>query len=140
MQIFKYDPEKTHILSTEANSGIQYAVNLINARQYQQALNVLKQVAALDPKGSLTYIRMAYVYTALNDPASAEKSLLKAIEIYPGYRDAILSLANLYKAQNKIPEAKNVIGKFLESNPNDTTALRIVSGLGEIKQDSLKLK
>ena len=140
MQIFKYDPEKTHILSTEANSGIQYAVNLINARQYQQALNVLKQVAAMDPKGSLTYIRMAYVYTALNDPASAEKSLLKAIEIYPGYRDAILSLANLYKAQNKIPEAKNVIGKFLESNPNDTTALRIVSGLGEIKQDSLKLK
>jgi len=140
MQIFKYDPEKTHILSTEANSGIQYAVNLINARQYQQALNVLKQVAALDPKGSLTYIRMAYVYTALNDPASAEKSLLKAIEIYPGYRDAILSLANLYKAQNKIPEAKNVIGKFLESNPNDTTALRIVSGLGEIKQDSLKIK
>jgi arabinofuranosyltransferase len=140
MQIFKYDPEKTHILSTEANSGIQYAVNLINARQYQQALNVLKQVAALDPKGSLTYIRMAYVYTALNDPASAEKSLLKALEIYPGYRDAILSLANLYKAQNKIPEAKNVIGKFLESNPNDTTALRIVNGLGEIKQDSLKLK
>lgn len=140
MQIYKFTPDKTHILSTEVNSGMQYAVNLINARQYQQALTVLKQIAAMDPNSSLTFIRLAYVYSALNDPASAERSLLKAIEIYPGYRDAILSLANLYKAQNKIPEAKNIIGKYLESNPGDTTALKINSGLGEVKQDSVKLK
>ncbi|HRE10244.1 MAG TPA: tetratricopeptide repeat protein [Ignavibacteria bacterium] len=140
MQIFRYQPDKIHILSAEVNSGIQYAVNFINARQYQQALSVLKQVAAMDPNSSLTYIRLAYVYTALNDPGNAEKSLLKAIEIYPGYRDAILSLANLYKAQNKISETKNIIGRYLETNPNDTTALRIISGLGETKQDSLKLK
>lgn len=140
MQIYKFTPDKTHILSTEVNSGMQYAMNLINARQYQQALTVLKQIAAMDPNSSLTFIRLAYVYSALNDPASAERSLLKAIEIYPGYRDAILSLANLYKAQNKIPEAKNIIGKYLESNPGDTTALKINSGLGEVKQDSVKLK
>lgn len=140
MQIYKFTPDKTHILSTEVNSGMQYAMNLINARQFQQALTVLKQIAAIDPNSSLTFIRLAYVYSALNDPASAERSLLKAIEIYPGYRDAILSLANLYKAQNKIPEAKNIIGKYLESNPGDTTALKINSGLGEVKQDSVKLK
>lgn len=140
MQIYKFTPDKTHILSTEVNSGMQYAMNLINARQYQQALTVLKQIAAMDPNSSLTFMRLAYVYSALNDPASAERSLLKAIEIYPGYRDAILSLANLYKAQNKIPEAKNIIGKYLESNPGDTTALKINSGLGEVKQDSVKLK
>ena len=140
MQIYKFTPDRTHILSTEVNSGMQYAMNLINARQYQQALTVLKQIAAMDPNSSLTFIRLAYVYSALNDPASAERSLLKAIEIYPGYRDAILSLANLYKAQNKIPEAKNIIGKYLESNPGDTTALKINSGLGVVKQDSVKLK
>lgn len=140
MQIYKFTPDKTHILSTEVNSGMQYAMNLINARQYQQALTVLKQIAAMDPNSSLTFMRLAYVYSALNDPASAERSLLKAIEIYPGYRDAILSLANLYKAQNKIPEAKNIIGKYLESNPGDTTALKINSGLGEVKQDSVKQK
>ena len=140
MQLYKFTPDKTHILSTEVNSGLQYAVNLINARQFQQALNVLKQIASMDPNSSLTFMRMAYVYSALNDPASAERSLLKAIEIYPGYKDAILSLANLYKAQNKIPEAKNIIGKYLESNPGDTIALKINSGLGEVKQDSVKQK
>ncbi len=143
MQVFKYQQGKTHILSAEANSGIQYANQLISAKQYQQALNVMKQVIQLDPNSSLSYFMAAYLYSALNDQVSAEKNLAKAIEIFPEYREAVLSLSNLYKAQNKLPEAKDILGKYILNNPSDTTAVKLMKGLndaGNIKQDSVKTK
>lgn len=143
MNVYKYIPEKTHILSNEVNSGIIYAGQLITSKQYQQALNVLKQVASMDTKSSLTFYLLAYVHSALNDQVSSEKNLVKALEIYPDYRDAVVSLSNLYKVQNKVPDAKNVLGKYVQNNPTDTAAVKLLSSLtdtGSIKQDSLKIK
>jgi thioredoxin-like negative regulator of GroEL len=143
MEVYKYLPEKTHILSTETNSGIMYAQQLIASKQYQQALNVLKQLAVMDQNSSLTYFRMAYVYSALNDPINAEKSLAKAIEIFPEYRDAVLSLSNLFKAQNKMSEAKSVLQNYVQKYPNDTAIVKFYKNFNipdSLKRDSLKTK
>jgi len=143
MQVFKYLPEKTHILSAEANSGIMYVNQLIGAKQYQQAFGVIKQVIALDPTSSLSYYLAAYLNTALKDQASAEKNLQKAIELYPDYKDAVVSLSSLLKNQNRIPEARNVLGKYIQNNPSDTVVSNMLNGLnetGNIKQDSVKIK
>jgi tetratricopeptide (TPR) repeat protein len=143
MEVYKYLPEKTHILSTETNSGIMYAQQLIASKQYQQALNVLKQLAVMDQNSSLTYFRMAYVYSALNDPINAEKSLAKAIEIFPEYRDAVLSLSNLFKAQNKMSEAKSVLDKYVQKYPNDTAIVKFYKNFNvqdSLKRDSIKIK
>ena len=78
---------------------MQYVSQLISSKQYPQAMSVLKQLAAMDPNSSLTYFMMAYVNSFTNDGASAEKNLLKAIELYPDYKDAVLSLSNLYRIQ-----------------------------------------
>lgn len=140
MQVFKYIPGKTHLLSTEVNSGIQYVSQLITAKQYPQAMNILKQMAALDPNSSLTYLMMAYVNSYTNDGVSAEKNLLKAIEIYPDYRDAVLSLSNLYKIQNRIEDSRKILGTYTTNNPQDTAALNQLKSLGIQKQDSVKTK
>ena len=125
MQVFRYYPDKTHILSSEVNSAIMYAGEQLGAKKYQQALNVLQKYAAVDPNSSLTYYLLAYTYTSMGDGASAEKSLLRALEIYPGYKEAAYSLSNLYKAQNRFADAKNSIGKYLEVIPDDTSMIRI---------------
>ncbi|MEO8512091.1 MAG: glycosyltransferase family 39 protein [Ignavibacteria bacterium] len=143
MQVYKYLPDKTHIVSAEANTGYQYVNQLLAQKQYQQALNVLKQVAVMDPNSSLTYFMLAYVYSSLNDQVSAEKNLLRAIEIYPDYRDAVLSLSNLYKVQKRLPDAKNVLSKYLTTNATDSTAANMLKGINNdssIKQDSVKTK
>ena len=140
MQVFKYIPGKTHLLSTEVNSGIQYVSQLITAKQYPQAMNLLKQIAALDPNSSMTFLMMAYVNSYTNDVVSAEKNLLKAIEIYPDYKDAVLSLSNLYKMQNRIEDSRRILGTYTTNNPQDTAALNQLKSLDIQKQDSVITK
>lgn len=143
MHVYKYIPEKTHILSNDVNSRLVYAGQLINSKQYQQALNLLKQVIAMDTKSSLSFYLLAYVYSALNDQVSSEKNLIIALEIYPDFWDAVVSLSNLYKIQNKINDAKNVLGKYVQNNPTDTASVKLLSDLndtGSKKQDSLNIK
>ena len=138
MQVYKYIPGKTHLLSTEVNSGIQYVSQLISSKQYPQAMSVLKQLAAMDPNSSLTYFMMAYVNSFTNDGASAEKNLLKAIELYPDYKDAVLSLSNLYMIQQKTDDSRNVLTKYLAINPQDTTVLNQLNKLDTVKTDPVK--
>ena len=138
MQVYKYIPGKTHLLSTEVNSGIQYVSQLTSSKQYPQAMSVLKQLAAMDPNSSLTYFMMAYVNSFTNDGASAEKNLLKAIELYPDYKDAVLSLSNLYRIQQKTDDSRNVLTKYLAINPQDTTVLNQLNKLDPVKTDPVK--
>jgi tetratricopeptide (TPR) repeat protein len=119
MHIFRYEPGKTHILSNEVNSTIIYVGNLLRARQYQQAQNILLKVAAMDPKSSLTFYLLAMAYAQTNDAAAAEKYLKKALELYPDYRDAVFSLTSIYKTQNKLEEARNTVEPYIKIHTND---------------------
>jgi tetratricopeptide (TPR) repeat protein len=140
MEIYKYDPLKTHILSTEVNSGLQYAGGLLNQKQFKQASNVLNQLVVMDPNSSLTYFMLAYASLSSNDPVTAERSLEKAIAIYPGYRDAVLSLSNIYKAQNKLPQSKELLQSYLKSDPSDSIAVNYYNSIKDLqpKQDTAK--
>ncbi len=138
MEIYKYSPDSTHILSTEVNSGIRYIGELLNAKQYKQAINVLNQLVTMDPNSSLTYYLLAYTYSALGDAKSSEKSLAKAVELYPGYKEAVFALGNAYKMQNRIPEAQKIYTNYLKANPSDTTISRLLNTLSA--QDTVKTK
>jgi arabinofuranosyltransferase len=136
MQVFRYFPDSTHILSTEANSGIRYVYELISAKQFKQAQSVLNQLITMDPKSSMTYYLMAYVSSALGDGKSAQKFLLKALEIYPTYREAVISLGNVYKTENRITEARELYTNYLKTNPSDSLVLKYNNSLQV--QDTLK--
>lgn len=143
MHVYKYFPDKTHILSSEVNAGIEYASQMLSQKQYQQALNVYKKLITMDPNSSLTYYLTAYTYSALGDAKSAEQNLKKALEIFPEYREAAISLSSLYKNQNRIDDAKNVLGSYLSLNPKDSVAAKQYNTLQSPvnnSNDSLKTK
>lgn len=142
MQIYKYDPQRTHILSAEVNGGVQYVFGLLNKKQYQQAVNTLNQLIAMDPKSSLTYYLMAFASSSIGDLAGAERHMLKALELYPDYRDAVLSLSNIYRSQGKITESTDILQTYLKNNPSDTTASRFYNSIKDIQpnQDTAKIK
>ncbi len=143
MYVYKYDYKKTHILSMTVNSELQYSKELIANKQFRQANSLLLNTLQNDTLSSLTFYLLAYTYSALGDSKSAEKNLTKAIELYPDYRDAVFSLSNLYKVQKKTTDAKNVLGKYVQNNPTDTVAVKLINGLndiGIIKKDSVNTK
>ncbi len=129
MDVFKFEPEKTHVLSSEVNGMTNYAQQMIQGKQYQQALNILLRALNTDPLSSITYYYTAYAYSLLGNNISAEKNLLKALELYPGYSEATISLADMYKRQNKISEARRLSINYLKINPSDSTVIKLLKTL-----------
>ncbi|HEY3251694.1 MAG TPA: hypothetical protein VGK25_11300, partial [Ignavibacteria bacterium] len=88
MYVYKYIPDKSHLLSMDITNGLNQAEELVKAKDYQRAMLVLNKLAAIDPKASTIYFLMAYTNTALGNGALAEADLLRALELYPDYREA----------------------------------------------------
>jgi Tfp pilus assembly protein PilF len=84
-----------------------------------------------DPTSSLTYYIIAYTYSQLGDGVNSEKNLKKAIEIFPGYREAVSALGNIYITQNKISEARTVYNNYLSINPSDPIITKMLTSLGD---------
>lgn len=132
MEVFKFNPDSTHILSKEVNSGVEYVGQFINQKGMQnQALNVLNQMLTMDNKSSLTYYLMAIVYGSANDAKNYEKSLLKAVELYPDYKEALIGLGNYYKSLNDKPNAKKYLERYVMLKPSDTKAIEILKSVSD---------
>lgn len=132
MEVFKFNPDSTHILSKEVNSGVDYVGQFINQKGMQnQALNVLNQMLAMDNRSSLTYYLMAIVYGSANDAKNYEKSLLKAVELYPDFKEALIGLGNYYKSLNDKPNAKKYLEKYVMLKPTDTKAIEMLKSVSD---------
>jgi arabinofuranosyltransferase len=131
MDVYKFEPGTTHILSSEVNGMVNYSAQLIQNRQIQQAMNILDRALAADPKSSMTYFYIAYTYSLMGDAPKSEKYLLKALEIYPGYKEATLALIETFKREKKIPEAIKYSQEYLKINPTDTTITRLLKSLSD---------
>jgi arabinofuranosyltransferase len=129
IDIFKFEPGKTHILSSEVKGMTDYGYQLIQNRQPQQALNILLRALNLDPRSSLTHYYTAYAYSSLGDNSSAEKNLLKAIELNPSFSDAVISLTDMYRKQQKFTNARDVSENYLKLNPSDSTVINLLKTL-----------
>lgn len=121
VDVFKFYPDKTHILSRIVNSVIMDAEERLQTRnpQYVQgAVQMLSRSLQYDPNSSLTYLMLAYGSSLMNDNAGTEKNLLKAVELYPDYSEALLQLGAFYK-QTKPEESKKYYERYVKLNPAD---------------------
>jgi tetratricopeptide (TPR) repeat protein len=108
-----------------------YAMELIRTKQYQQGLSLLNRAYALDQNSSLTCYYIAYSSLLAGDPASAEKFLKKALEIFPSYQEAAMLLADVYLKTNRRQDAIKSTSDYLKINPSDTTAQRIFNNISD---------
>jgi arabinofuranosyltransferase len=129
MEIYEFIPNETHIVSSEVRSLLMYAEEMLNQRNAQQALAALNRAAALDQKSSYTFFLMSFAYSLLNDAGNMEMSLLKAVEIYPEYTDALLNLANIYIIQNRNEDAEIFLNRILKYDPQNENAKDLLQKL-----------
>lgn len=129
MEVYKFEPGKTHILSNEVNGMNTYALQLLQTRQSQQCINILLRSLQLDPNASITNYYLAYAYASAGDKKSSEKFLHRALELQPDYREAAVALADFYKRDGKLNMANDVAVSYLKFNPSDTLLSRYLLNL-----------
>jgi len=135
MEIFKFMPDTTHILPKDVNSMLNYVAGIGGQRGAQnQALNVLNQALQRDPKSSLTYYYIANIYGGMNDAKNYEKNLLKAVEIFPDFSEALIGLGNFYNVSGNKPEARKYLERYIALKPNDVKALEMLKSASDTTQ------
>lgn len=134
MDVFKYEPDKTYIISKEANSIIMAAQELIGRKNYQQAIQYLQQAIKLEPNCSYAYFIMSYANLMMKDNGNFVRNIKKALEIYPDFKEALLQLAGFEKATGKTDEAKTHLEKYLTIDPNNKTAIDMMKSLTDTTQ------
>lgn len=136
MEIYKFEPGKTLILNTETKSRIMYCMDLMAKKNFDQAIQILKQGLINEPNSALIYFIISICYLQKNDLQNAELNLRKSLQIFPEYRVALGQLGLLQKQNGNFEEAKTLFEKYLTIHPED---VRIQEYL-RVVNDSLKQK
>lgn len=134
MEIYKYEPGKTLILNTETKSRIMYCMDLIARKNFDQAIQILKQGLINEPNSALIYFIISICYIQKNDLSNAETNLNKSLQIFPEYRVALGQLGLLQKQKGNYEEAKTLFEKYLIINPGDIKIQEYLRALSDSLQ------
>lgn len=135
LEIFKYDPQKTHIQPKEVSQLNQAAIQMLQNGNASNAVSYLNQSLILDRKSSQTYFILGVVYEALRDYSKAESNFNKAIELHPGYTEAWYGLAKTNFDQKKIEDSYYYVNKSLLLNQFYQPAMQLKDQLEPLIKD-----
>ncbi|MDQ3019594.1 MAG: hypothetical protein M3R36_03345 [Bacteroidota bacterium] len=139
IEVHNFWSDKTEILSPEANSMILNSASLLSQKAGQQLIVVSNRILSLEPKSSYAYFLRALGFNVIKDKINYEKNLLKAVEIFPDYKEANLTLGIFYKNESRLEESNKYLSKALQVDPGNAVVmnnLRIVKNLLNAKDKS----
>ena len=94
---------------------------------YRKAEEKLNQAVAIDPQYSQAYMYLGRVENALYEDAKATAAFQRAIAIDPDYEEARVSYAAALLDQGGLDEAVRQLNAALQTQPEDGTALYLLS-------------
>lgn len=134
MEIYQFRPDSTLIVSARVKSMLMYAQDMLAQKAPQQAIQVLMQSLSEEPRSSYTYFLLGYAYSMMGDAQNFEQSMLKALEYYPNYKDAMINLGSVYVSQGRFDDAQKYLERVLEMDPANQNASELYKSI----PDSLK--
>jgi len=126
MEVFKFEPERFHIMPKEASFYNQRALFFIQNENYRAALDFLIRSLRIDSNSSRTLFLLGNVYDFLKDYDNAEIYLKRAIELFPEYFEAHYELARVYFLKQQYQLAKESALKSIEYNPDFKEVYQLV--------------
>lgn len=116
LEVYKYIPERTHILNKQAASLLEGTVYYIQKGADEQALKLVNQALLSDGISSRSYFLKGLIFEHMKKDSLSIENYKKAIEINPENPDANFTLGRQYYKQNNIPEAIKYVEKSAKYN------------------------
>jgi tetratricopeptide (TPR) repeat protein len=135
LDIFKYDPDHTHIQPREVSQRNQAARQMLQKGAASEVFNILHQSLKLDSKSSATHFLLGAAYESIKKYPEAEKYFKDAIKLYPEFTEAYFGLGKVNFEQGKIEESYLYIVKALQFDPNFLPALQLKTRLEVLKNN-----
>ena len=117
MDIYKFNPDETHVLSREANELVMYGLKLVNQKAAQQLIHFMNRLLVLEPNYAYAYYLRAYGYSILKDDLNYEKDLNSALSIMPDFKDANLYYGIYLSTKGRFEESKVLLDKVITMEP-----------------------
>ena len=123
LEVYKFKPNKTHILDGQVPGIIQQAVQFMNVNDKANAERAFLHALAVDPISSKTNYILAYFYISVREIARGEEYLNKALSIFPEFPDANFMMAQMQFLKKNYIGAKGYNDKCLSIDPKHPEAL-----------------
>lgn len=116
--------EKAVSVDGDVQRDFDQALQLLQAEQYDAAIEVLTKVIEQEKRLTAPFINLAMAYRQKGDDKLAENYLLKALEIDQAQPIANNELGIIYRKQGRFADAKNAYTKALAENPDYLPVIR----------------
>jgi arabinofuranosyltransferase len=128
MEIYRFVPGKTIILSNEMKSMLMYIEELAargGQQNLQQAKQLIQRAEKMEPNAAIIPYISALISAKTGDIKTEESELLSALQIFPEYRDALKQLIYMYSQTSRPDEAQSYLDKYKMIFPNDEDGLKL---------------
>ena len=107
----------------KANAALRELFQKANALSQEgktdEAIAAYREVLAKNPQVAEAHYNIGYLSGQKKDWAGAEAAYLKALEVRPGYGEAISALARTYQDSGQADKASALLNKAATDNPKD---------------------
>lgn len=109
--------EEFNLLLDIEKSARSYAflgLSYRNLGRFDEAKALFRKGLALDPHNSTCLFNLGFISERQGDAAAAERYFQDTIKVNPRYSDALLELANLRAAAKRLPEAEELLRRYVK--------------------------
>jgi tetratricopeptide (TPR) repeat protein len=120
-QFDKAEEDANAVVLQDPRSAAAYELlgfALVGQQKRKQALEAFSKVAELQPNDAHSYLNIGLADISLLRFNDAEEHFKKAVRTDPKLLKATTDLANFYRVQGKLPEARQVLQAGIQNNPD----------------------
>lgn len=127
-----------HDIDEEVNDDFERAVVMLNNKDYDKAITVLKSVIDREKRVPAPYVNLGMAYMKKGDNKQAEEFFHQALKLELGHPEANNELGQLYRKTGRFREARKAYRNALADNPGYLPAIRNLGILCELYMHDLK--
>ncbi len=124
-------------LSPDYKNYYNVGVSFYRLKEYEKAIQFLKQSLHLDKRFVLGHLLLAQIYQILEIDEKTEIYLTNVIKIDPNHKSALGGLAMYYYERNRYPESLRMLERYLLLYPGNSQ-LKIIQSEVLAKQGNYK--
>lgn len=95
-------------------------------KQIDKAIDIVKEIVAIDPEDFVAFAKLGSLYVAANQPKEAESAFARSLELRPDYPTALINFGMLRAFQNQFEPAVTFFERAIVSDPSSAIAYRLL--------------